>query len=96
MKKETKEISSAIGHTLVPDFSTEEDVGEALYNELGSLSPLLRSTLRVSDPSTDVYYLLALFAEGFEKCLEEYDEQRCERAHTATVAAKIGKARKAA
>ena len=96
MKKETEGISSSIGHALTPDFSTEEDLGEALYNELGSLSPLLRSTLRVSDPSTDVYCLLQLFAEGFEKCLEEFDAQGCKRAHTATVAAKIGKARKAA
>lgn len=96
MTKEAKGISSIIGQTLAPDFSKEEDLGEALYNELGLLSPLLRSTLRVSDPSTDVYWLLQLFAEGFEKCLEEFDAQGCERGHAAAEAEKKGKIRKAA
>lgn len=101
MKKETEGISSLIGRTLAPDFSTAEDLGEALYDELGSLSPLLRSILTVSNPSNegnldDLHYLLELFSEGFERCIEEFDAERCERGHAATVAEKKGKIRKAA
>ncbi len=82
-----KETRSIIGETLSPDFSKEGNLGNALYDHMMCLSPLLRSVLTVSSPETDggdlndVHDLLELFAEGFEAGTREFDSQRTHRPH---------------
>jgi hypothetical protein len=82
-----KETRSIIGETLTPDFSKEEDLGDALYNHMMFLSPVLRSAVTISDPETpganteDLHDLLELLAEGFEAGTREFDSQRTHRPH---------------
>lgn len=78
MAKELKGIHSLIGQAVAPDFSKEEDLGDALYSHMQNISPLLRGTLIASDPNSkgnipDTHELLQLFVDCFERGLEEFD-----------------------
>jgi hypothetical protein len=97
MAKELKGIHSLIGQALAPDFSKEDDLGDALYCHMQYISPLLRTTLIAGDPNSegnipDTHELLQLFVDCFEKGLEEFDVCSSGREKTAAKApvAKIG------
>jgi hypothetical protein len=88
---------SIIGACLTPDFSEAEDPGKALYDHMQELTGLLRAAVCFSHPENespriDVHDLIALFQQGFEAGLEEFDNRDTERSYAAFLAKKKAEA----
>ena len=77
-----REISSAIGSTLVPDFSKEEDMGGALRAQVLQVATIFRVAKVYAEHSGDIHGtedLIELGLEALDTLTEAYDDEDIKR-----------------